>query len=139
MQISDSRVMVFGTFDRIHPGHKFLFKEAGRYGKKLIAVVARDSVVRRLKNKYSTESERVRIRALRRISGISRAVLGDKKEGEYLVIRKYRPGIICLGYDQKALKADLQNRMRNGKIPKVRLVVLPAFKPQKYHSSLIKK
>lgn len=132
-------VMIFGTFDRIHPGHKYMFKEAGRYGKKLIAVVARDSVVRRLKNKNPIESERERMRVVRRMPGIFRVVLGDKKEGEYLVIRKYMPDIICLGYDQKALKADLMRRMRSGKVSKIRLMALSAYKPQKYHSSIVAK
>ena len=39
------KVMVFGTFDIIHPGHIHLLKEAKEYGDFLIAVIGRDATV----------------------------------------------------------------------------------------------
>lgn len=129
--------MVFGVFDRLHPGHRSFLRQARHHGDELIAVVARDSVVRRLKNRKPAQNEIVRLRNVRRVSDASRAVLGDCKEGEYLVIKKYQPEIICLGYDQKWLKNDLHLRMRQKKIPRIRLIRLHPFNPQKYHSSIL--
>lgn len=128
--------MVFGVFDRFHPGHRSFLSQAKRCGQELIAVVARDSAVRRLKNKKPVQGEKIRMRNVRRPKEVSRAVVGDRKEGEYGVIKKYKPDIICLGYDQKWLGSDLRKRMREGKIRKMRLIRLRAFMPKKYHSSI---
>ncbi|KKU04736.1 MAG: FAD synthase [Parcubacteria group bacterium GW2011_GWA2_45_30] len=131
------RVIVFGVFDRLHPGHRAFLGQAKRHGKEVIAVVARDSAVKQLKNRKPTQNEKIRMRNVRRVPGVFCAVLGDHKEGEYGVIKKYKPDVICLGYDQQALENDLKKCMRQKKILRIRLVRLRAFMPKKYHSSLL--
>ena len=130
-------VIVFGVFDRLHSGHRAFLGQAKRYGKEVIAVVARDSAAKRLKNRKPMQNEKIRMRNVRRVLEVSRVVLGDCKEGDYGAIKKFKPDMICLGYDQQTLENDLKKRMRDGKILKIRLVRLRAFMPKKYHSSLL--
>ena len=42
--------MIFGTFDLLHPGHFFVLEEAAKRGD-VTVVVARDSTVKRIKNR----------------------------------------------------------------------------------------
>ena len=41
--------MVFGTFDVIHPGHRFFLEQAALKGDRLVAVIARDEFVNKIK------------------------------------------------------------------------------------------
>jgi len=125
------RVMVFGVFDRFHPGHKSFLQQAAKYGR-VIAVVARDSAVKKIKGRMPRERERVR---LGKIKKVERAVLGDNAQGTYAVIKKYEPDIICLGYDQRSLAKDLQRRMKRKTFLQIKLIRLKAYRPQRYHSS----
>ena len=130
------RVIIFGVFDRLHLRHRAFLGQAKRHGKEVIAVVARDSAVKRLKNRKPMQNEKIRMRNVCRVSEVSRATLGDRKEGEYGALKKIKPDVICLGYDQQALENDLKKRMCHKKIPRIRLVRLRAFMPKKYHSSI---
>ena len=131
---SAKAVMVFGVFDRLHPGHRYFLREARKCGRKLVVVVARDKVVRKLKNKLPSQNERQRLRIIRELPYVSQAVLGDAAEGKYEVVKRYRPDLICLGYDQKALGRDLVSRIRRGSLPKIKLVYTRAYYPNRYHS-----
>jgi cytidyltransferase-like protein len=42
-------VMVFGTFDGIHDGHRYFLNEAKKFGDKLVVAVAKDTTVKTLK------------------------------------------------------------------------------------------
>lgn len=131
-------IMVFGVFDRLHPGHLSFLKQAKKYGKNLIVVVARDSAVRELKNKNPNQNEKKRTAALRKIPAVNRVLLGDKKQGSYDVIKKYKPDAIGLGYDQRWLAKDLKKRIDSGKLFCIKLIYLRAYYPHKYHTSRIK-
>src|SRR3989344_4585823 len=117
-------VMVFGVFDRLHPGHLSFLRQAGKYSEKLMVVVARDSAVRELKNKNPSQNEKERMTVLRKIPGVNKVVLGDKKQGSYGVIKKYKPDVIGLGYDQKWLARDLKKSMRQGFLSKIEVAGL---------------
>lgn len=131
------RVIVFGVFDQLHPGHLFFLKEAGKYGL-VVAVVARDKTVKELKNKTPLYNERKRAGDLLKTGLVDKVVLGDKKLGTYGVIKKYNPTAICLGYDQGALKKDLEKYLAScGK--KIKIIELGSYEPKKFHTSLLKK
>ena len=130
-------VMVFGVFDRLHPGHLSFLRQAEKYSEKLMVVVARDSAVRELKNKNPSQNEKERMAVLRKIPGVNKVVLGDKKQGSYGVIKKYKPDVIGLGYDQKWLAGDLKKYMRVGCLSKIKMVKLKAYYSKKLHSSLL--
>lgn len=125
--------MVFGVFDGLHAGHRAFLRAAKKRGGELIAVVARDSAARTLKKKTPRRVQAARAAALRRSGLADRVALGDKKQGTYCVIARWKPDIVCLGYDQHALAADLKKRM-----PDIRLVRLKAHQPEKFKTSLLK-
>lgn len=130
-------VMVFGVFDLFHKGHRSFFAQARKHGK-VVAVVARDKTAQKLKGKKPHHTERARVAAVRKMAGVAKAVLGDKIQGSYKIIKKMKPDIICLGYDQRGLEKDLKAQMRANKIPAIPIFRLKAYKPEKFHTSMIK-
>lgn len=132
------KVLVFGTFDGVHEGHRALFKQARQHGDYLIAVVAQDHIVERLKGRLPKNDLPERIDALRREKLVDEVILGDAELSTYDVVLRHKPDIIALGYDQKELKKDLEKYFKelNGK-PRPRVVVMKPHQPEKYHSSLL--
>lgn len=131
------KVLVFGTFDGIHFGHINLFKQARKYGDYLVVVVARDKTVKKLKNHLPHKNENERLRDLMGCSLINEAIIGGKKN-PYKIIKKIKPDIICLGYDQTHFIDDLSGELKKIKL-KTKILRLKPYKPRKYHSSIINK
>ncbi|MFH0952131.1 MAG: adenylyltransferase/cytidyltransferase family protein [Patescibacteria group bacterium] len=131
-------VLVFGTFDRLHPGHLNFLKQAARYGN-VTVVVARDNNVKLVKKHRPIERERRRLNQLNRLSIVKQALLGNKKYTDrYKVLNKIKPNVICLGYDQRETLANLRKYLRKvGLLAKV--IRLKSHKPRRYKSSLAKK
>jgi len=127
--------MVFGVFDRLHPGHLSFLHQAKRYGQELIVILARDSAAQKLKLRKPLENEKKRLAALQKTGIVDRVFLGDKKQSSYGVIKKYKPDIICLGYDQKRLKNDLEKKLSKKALSSIKLIRLTPHRPQKFHSS----
>ncbi len=132
------RVLVFGVFDFLHPGHISFLRQARKRGDELIIVVARDLVVKKLKKKTPRQSESRRIAALRRLPFVTHAVLGDSAQGTYAVLRRWKPDVVCVGYDQDGLRKDLLARMRDNVIARVVIIRLRPFAPHKFRSSLLR-
>jgi len=130
-----TRVMIFGTFDIIHPGHIHFFKQARSLAGNsfLIVSVARDRNVARIKGKRPQNSESKRKRALIASGLVDKVVLSALKN-HLPHILKERPDIIALGYDQthytKNLKLDLAKRGLSVKIRR-----LKPHKPHRYKTS----
>jgi FAD synthetase len=122
------KVLVFGTFDRLHPGHVFLLTEAAKRGE-LHVVVARDANVLRMKGKFPEQGEVQRKHALEEAFPDAHVVLGDPEDFLRPVFL-IQPDLILLGYDQK-----LPPGVRVKDLP-CPLERLPAFQPEKYKSSL---
>ncbi len=127
------KVIVFGTFDIIHPGHIHMLKEAKEYGDNLIAIIARDATVCKIKKRIPLNSEKLRLENIKKLNiadKVRLGCLGDK----YQAIREEQPDIVALGYDQKAFVDNLADV-----IPKnCRIVRLVPFKPEVYKSSKLK-
>ena len=130
------KVMVFGVFDRLHSGHLHFLREAKGYGE-LVVVVARDSAVLKLKKRRPAENEQRRIKSLKKLLPTATVVLGDQVRGSYDVIKKYKPDIICLGYDQNLLESDLKEKINEKLLSKLELVNINSHKPKELHSSLL--
>lgn len=129
-------VLVFGTFDFLHLGHLDFFRQAKRYGDRLVIVVARDKTVERVKGCRPIHSENTRLENVRRVFFIDRAILGRIRD-PYDVIEEVKPDVICLGYDQKAFTENLQeNLVRRHLSP--RIIRLKPFHPEKYKSSRLR-
>lgn len=131
--------MVFGVFDGLHAGHRAFLRAAKKRGEELIVVVARDSAARLLKHKTPRRTQAARAAALRRSMLADRVALGDRKQGSYGVIARWKPDIICLGYDQRALANDLKKRMKDGTLSHRSLVALHPHEPEQWHTTLLAK
>jgi len=93
------RVLVFGTFDNLHPGHKFLLNEAQQCGE-LWVVIGLDETVKRVKGFYPVQNQEERKQAVVEAFPNVHVLLGDS-EDYFQPIRKIKPGLILLGYDQE--------------------------------------
>ena len=131
-------VMIFGVFDGVHEGHRFLFQEAKKSGDYLIAVVAPDEAVKALKGKTPRMNLGQRLEALLKEDFADEIVAGDAISGIWEVIKTYKPDIVALGYDQQSLKESLESRIGDFD-PQPKIVVIEPFEPEKYHSSLLEK
>lgn len=127
------KVMVFGTFDNLHPGHQYFFEQAKRHGDFLIVVVSRDLTVRMLKKKNPLQNESERLRQVQNDKNVDMAVLGSLGD-KYEVVRTFCPDTICLGYDQIFFTGQLHTYF-----PTIRMYRIPAYLPKMYKSSLINK
>jgi FAD synthetase len=124
------KVIVFGTFDGLHPGHLSYFKQAQKYGDYLIAVVALDKNVLKFKGHRPKFSQTERLRGLKNCPLADEARLGGQRRFD--VIAKLKPDIICLGYDQEA---DI--KLLRAKFPKITIVRLKPYKQNIYKSSIL--
>ncbi len=124
------KVLVFGTFDLLHPGHRFLFVEATKRGK-LTVVVARDRNVQRIKGRFPVHDEDERMSHVRAAVPEATVILGDAHDF-MIPVRAVDPDLILLGYDQQlppgVTEADLPYEIER----------LPAFEPERYKSSLLR-
>lgn len=130
------KVMVFGTFAILHPGHLYFFRQAKKRGNYLIAVLGRDATVKKIKGARPRLNELARREMVGAIKFVDEAVLGDKKDW-YKLILEHRPNIICLGYDQSAPENFKNELRRRGVAAKV--VRINSYNPKKYKSSKILK
>ena len=128
-------VLVFGTFDVIHPGHQWFLKKSRRYGDRLVAAVARDVFVREWKGHPPLTDEESRVRALKESRLVDDARLSDEDIRTYGILEKIRPEVICLGHDQKALKDDLNRWLGDHAAFRPEIVVLPPWKRDRYSST----
>lgn len=133
--IDKNIIMVFGTFDIFHKGHENFFKQAREYGDYLIAVIARDKTVEQVKGKLPRNNEKIRLQFIKDSGLADKAVLGSLAD-KYRAVKKYRPDVICLGYDQIAFTDKLKNKINELKL-NTKIVRLKSYHREKYKSSFI--
>ncbi len=129
-------VMVFGTFDGMHPGHDYFLAEARRHGDRLVVCLARDVVVLKLKGHNPQQGEEERREELAESSSVSEVIYGDREIGSWLSVELLKPDVIAFGYDQRELKQELMNWLSE-KGKKIEIVDILPFQPERYKSSLI--
>ena len=128
--------VVFGVFDLLHQGHLSFFDQASRHGN-LVAIVARDSTVLKFKKRKPHHSEKIRLKAVRKMPEVKKAMLGDKIRGTYGVLKKIKPDVICLGYDQNELGKDICARVKRGELPRMKIIRLKSHEPKKFKTSIV--
>ena len=131
------KVMCFGTFDVLHEGHKFYLSEAKKLGDYLVVVVARDETVKEVKSRQPLHNENERVKNLQQLGIADKVILGNPGD-KLKVVEDEKPSIICLGYDQTFFTNNIKEKLRQRGLD-VEVVRLPAYKPEVYKSSLIKK
>lgn len=130
-------VTIFGVFDGIHDGHRAFIAEARAHGEKLVAIVARDFEVEKLKGKTPQLDEVTRIKNLLEVPDIDQVFLGDAEQGTYKTVQEIKPDTIFLGYDQQALFDSISEAIEKGILPDVELVYGKPHKGDTLHSSLL--
>jgi len=131
------KVLVFGTFDGLHEGHKDFFRQAKEYGDFLVVVVGRDSTIVKTKGRPPKFNEEERLKAVQESGLVDEARLGNENMSPYIVIKEISPDIICLGYDQTHFTDKLAVELPKIGLTKVKVKRLKAYKPEKYKSSLL--
>lgn len=131
-----TKVLCFGTFDLVHPGHLSYFEQAKQHGDELVVVVAHDDNVKREKGRSPQHTQEERVRMVSEQPIVDKAVPGNKDD-KLRIVEEEKPDAIVLGYDQNVdeekLKAALQKRGLQPKILRAN-----AYHPEKYKSSLLR-
>lgn len=131
------KVMAFGSFDVLHEGHKRYLGQAKSYGDHLIVVVARDSNILKFKGKPPRNNERFRLEQIKKIDIVDEAVLGSENN-IFDVLEKYKPEVICLGYDQKTAEESILKKELEKRKIKAEIVRAKPYKEHIYKSSKLK-
>jgi FAD synthetase len=133
------KVLAFGCFDILHMGHYTYLKHAKKLGDKLIVVVARDSTIKKLKKREPVLDEESRRKLVGSLKFVDSAILGSKGD-RYGIIRKIKPSVIALGYDQKEDEEFLKKKLKEMGINARVVRIKKSFNPREHKSSvLIKK
>ena len=115
-------VFIGGGFEIIHYGHVYTIGKAKEFGDALVVSVARDSTIRKRKNREPLIGEGDRVRLLSSLRQVDAAILGV--EGDiYVTLEKVKPDVVALGYDQYHMEDEVKtNAAKRGmKIEVVRL------------------
>lgn len=129
-------VLVFGSFDGLHPGHAHMLAEAKSLGDRLVVCLATDATIARLKGHAPRHPFEERKVVLELLPVIDVLVAGDDVDGTYSVITEERPDIIAFGYDQQSLHDDCVAWLDQHGIV-AHTVFLQPHEPQKFKSSLL--
>lgn len=127
-----TRVLAFGTFDGLHPGHLHYLRQAKQHGDELVVVVARDATVERTKGVRPVHNEEFRRDQLMLVPEVDQVILG-RLQDQQGIINELKPKVICLGYDQEAFTQGLAERY-----PWVQIMRLDPYHPERYKSSLLR-
>ena len=115
-------VLVFGTFNTIHPGHLFLINEAKKHGQ-VHAVLALDSTIRKVKGRPPVHAIHERVRQLEAYE--VKAFPGDEHD-RLKVFRELRPDSVMLGYDQKLFVDTLTSYIAEQELS-TKVIAVPSF------------
>lgn len=126
------KAIAFGTFDGIHPGHRYYLDTATSYGE-LTVVVARDATVLKVKKRLPLKAEAERLTEIKGAGYNAR--LGSEID-KYAVITEVQPDFICLGYDQEAFTDRLEEVCSSMGLS-AKIVRIGSYKPEIYKSSLL--
>ena len=130
------KVLVAGKFDVVHPGHLKFFEEAKKLGDHLTVIVARDKTIIKNTGVSPTYSENLRKEFLESLSIIDEAILGEE-ESELNILKKIKPDVLCLGYDQTISEERISKFLQEEKVS-IKVVRLAPFKEELFKSSKIK-
>lgn len=132
------RVMVFGAFDGLHPGHLDFFKQAKKFGDFLIVSVGRDNNVLEIKGKKPLFGEEERLELISSLKIVDKPVLGAAHD-YFVQVDQYKPDVICLGYDQWASEDYVRENLNRVGLFNCEVVRLKPYKVTKSKSTELKK
>lgn len=135
---SGGRVLLFGTFDPLHDGHRDLFRQAAALGSHLRVVVARDATIESQKGRKASLREDERLAAVMREKYVDEAVLGDKDPASYMLLTKVPFDILVLGYDQRPSDAEVRAILDRLGYGNIRVVRLKPYREDVYKSTFLR-
>ena len=130
-------MLATGVFDLLHIGHLRFLEESKKTGgphSKLVVVVARDKTVRRRKGRGPIVPEDQRRELVAALRVVDRAILGREEIDLLGILKEVKPDIVCVGYDQDAIRAAVTRLVRKEELP-VRVVRIRRFGPIGFNSS----
>ena len=136
MEAKSKKILVFGTFDGIHDGHRFFLREAKKHGEELVVGVAKDGTVKKLKGALPNIPLHNRIKMLQAEGLADRAIPGDENIGNWEIVKREKPDVICLGYDQKELATKLVKDLPAFGFS-IEIVIIKDYKGGELHNSLL--
>lgn len=131
------KVMVFGSFDGLHPGHLDFFKQAKKYGDYLIVSVGTDVNVEKIKGKKPLFAQDERLELIDNLKIVDQAVMGAANDF-YLEIQIFGPDVICLGYDQWAKEDEVLAELAKVGLVDTKVVRLKPYEPDRAKSTIAK-
>ena len=130
-------VLATGAFDLLHFGHLRALEDAKKAGgrdAKLTVLVARDKTVEKRKGKKPILPEDQRRVLVESLKPVDRAILGYEELNIGAVIRKLKPDVIAVGYDQNDILEAVREALRD--YPgKVKVVQTKRYGPEDLNSS----
>lgn len=130
------KVLTFGTFDGLHPGHISYLQQARRQGSHITVIVARDTSVKKAKRHRPHFTERQRLAVVRALRIVDIAILGDSND-HFRLIQKIHPDVICLGYDHRISVRDLHRLLAQRGMRKILIRRMKPYHPLTSKSSLL--
>ncbi len=132
------RVLVFGTFDLLHPGHLSFLRQARDLARELYVVVARDKNSEKLKGRRPIQNEELRLNAVSKLPFVTKAMFGQiELDHRYKLVGDINPNVIALGYDQFLLTTTLEKDLANLGLD-IKLTRLKPYRADKYKSSILR-
>jgi tRNA pseudouridine55 synthase len=123
------KVLVFGKFDILHPGHMHILAMAKKLGQ-VIVVLESDQAIKSLRYYSPHNNEAVRTKQLQKL-GFEVFVRGTSHDAKYL-INNLQPDILCIGEDQVYLQDTFS------KFDNLNLEIIKFIKSNLYKSSHLK-
>ncbi|MDO8463281.1 MAG: adenylyltransferase/cytidyltransferase family protein [bacterium] len=133
-----TRVVAFGVFDGIHPGHVSFLTQARALGDELIVVVTRDVVARAEKGRVPALTEHERREVVQALRVVDGACIGDAPETYGSILRDLAPDIIAVGYDQQYDGEVALHRLADLGLSATQLVRCEAYEGGKHHTSTLR-
>ena len=129
-------VFVGGGFEIIHYGHVYTLTKAKSLGDALVVSVARDSTIRRRKDREPLVGEQDRVKLLSALRDVDAAILGV--EGDiYVTLERVKPDVVALGYDQYHMDDEVRKEAAKRGM-RVQVVRLDSPNPHRKTSRILK-
>jgi FAD synthetase len=121
------KVLATGVFDILHPGHLYYLRQSKKQGDYLMVLVASDQSAEK-RGKQVVFNQRERIQLVSSLKVVDRVMAGQMKVSEGETVKKFKPDVIALGFDQKIDEKKLRASLRQafgwqGKI--IRIAEMP--------------
>lgn len=124
------KVLAGGCFNKIHPGHLYFLNKAKSLGDYLVVVIAHD---RNNKKPYAITAAK-RKNNLAKLKIADKIIIGHPKD--FLeTVKRVKPDIIALGYDQK-LSGEMKNNIKELNIRTVRIKRFGKYSSRKIDKNL---